>query len=1001
MISSPIDCQYSFRHASLVAIVRSLHRVLASLEDTRATLISSTNPALLATLYPGLSAAVELEDESRPLQGYLWLRAENSSAYGLSSSPSSDAGALPYLLNSLEHSPDIFLDNSRQSDQNLPCVLVMGLGDRLNILLRASVEAADWDEAIAPRANPSYSDLTYNVELVFEPAIITAYCQLLSQQLTSTSVNFAQAIAGWTAQPITASLQSQLTLQLLTALEETASEIEKPKAVKAATNTGPELTSYPPDHHSHKMVVELGNPDQQWLQQQRLLHELILTCSVTQGPQVILRRAAETIRLIFGVSRCCIAFYGNRDHRVVWGAIARAPELLVQDQQTAYPEWEIVEQMMQKHLGSSTWVTDEPLSRTAKIQAPQISTLSSWTQATLQQGKSWIGGLLSVEQWEQQRTWQPGEMYLLHMAIHQIEQAIYQALLYQQAEERIQRTALLNQITAQIRASLELSQIFETVTTQLGQLVVIDQCAIFQYLENSQVWQAVTEYRTYPELLVGSKMQIPDRDNPFSAQLRNLEIVQVSDTRTIRDPVNQALAEKYPGGWLMVPIHYNQKLWGCLSFNQDGCPRYWHESELEFLRTVADQLAIAIYQATLYQQIQQQNQTLEAQVIQRTAELRSFLDAQPDYIVILEREDLRVRFCNYLLSQTIGVESQQQAQGKSIFEIFAAETAQRFVDRVNRVLQEDSILRSEETSLLPDGIHHFDTFTVPLRKPDGEIYALLCTSRDITELIETKQALSERTDQLQDALTAAQVAAQAKSEFLSTISHELRTPLTSVIGMSSALLKQFFGSLNLKQQEYLQIIHDSGSHLLQIINDMLELVEIETGKAALQVSQFSLTTMAEQTLALLQKKFHPQQIHLHTDLRKLAEQDLFFGDERRIKQILLNLLSNAVKFTPPGGQVWLRIQPNQQAVVIEVEDTGIGIPANRQHLLFKSFQQVDGSVNRQHDGTGLGLALTQQLVEMHDGTISFKSTEGVGTIFTVYLHSQDPKTTSLPASIDE
>ena len=454
----------------------------------------------------------------------------------------------------------------------------------------------------------------------------------------------------------------------------------------------------------------------------------------------------------------------------------------------------------------------------------------------------------------------------------------------------------------------------------------------------------------------------------------------------------------------MVPIHRQGKIWGCLSFAQDKYPRYWHQSELKFIDTVADQLAIAIYQATLYQQIQQQNQNLESLVQERTRELESFFDAHPDSICVIERISdhqavlkesgglqalsLRLRFCNNAFAHSMGIENQQQVEGLPILECFPSKVAHSFVKQNCFVFESGQTLHEQETLVLADGIHHFDAFRVPLKHANGEVYACLGTSRDITELVQIKQALSERTEQLQEALSAAHAASQAKSQFLATMSHELRTPLTAVIGMSSALLKQFFGQVNLKQAEYLQIIHDSGKHLLHLINDILDLSKIEAGKASLSISQFSLQEVAHSSLALLWEKAQGQKIKLVSELSGLSPHDAFYGDERRIKQILLNLLSNAVKFTPSGGQVCLSMRYDGQTAVIEVADTGIGIPFEKQHLLFEAFQQIDSLQNRIHEGTGLGLALTRQLVEMHGGTIEFDSTIGVGTVFKVYLPAQ-------------
>jgi two-component system, sensor histidine kinase and response regulator len=247
-----------------------------------------------------------------------------------------------------------------------------------------------------------------------------------------------------------------------------------------------------------------------------------------------------------------------------------------------------------------------------------------------------------------------------------------------------------------------------------------------------------------------------------------------------------------------------------------------------------------------------------------------------------------------------------------------------------------------------------------------------------------EQRVIERTQALHDALIAAQAASRAKSEFLATMSHELRTPLTSVIGMSSTLLRWPLGELNQRQRQYLQTIHDSGEHLLALINDILELSHFEAGKAALNLNEFALAQLAEASLRSLGEQASRQVVNLTLDL-KIPPDYRLVADPQRVGQILWNLLSNAIKFTPEGGEAILRVWSETDWAVIQVEDTGIGIAEEHLPLIFEKFQQLDSPYHRHHGGTGLGLALTKQLVELHLGRIEIESTLGVGSIFTVWL----------------
>lgn len=226
-----------------------------------------------------------------------------------------------------------------------------------------------------------------------------------------------------------------------------------------------------------------------------------------------------------------------------------------------------------------------------------------------------------------------------------------------------------------------------------------------------------------------------------------------------------------------------------------------------------------------------------------------------------------------------------------------------------------------------------------------------------------------------------------KSEFLSNVSHELRTPLTSIIGFSEILLDKLVGELNGEQEAYIRNMNNSGQHLLEIINNLLDLSKIKAGKMEVHFQLFSLRTL----LTTIQQTIIPMTYKKELDFEISIEDgiDTIHSDEGKIKQILLNLLGNAVKFTPPKGEVRLSVRKgwlgHSQAIEVSVQDTGIGIPEKSIRKIFDEFQQIDGSYTRDYPGTGLGLAITKRFVEILGGEISVESEAGAGSLFKILI----------------
>jgi signal transduction histidine kinase len=307
------------------------------------------------------------------------------------------------------------------------------------------------------------------------------------------------------------------------------------------------------------------------------------------------------------------------------------------------------------------------------------------------------------------------------------------------------------------------------------------------------------------------------------------------------------------------------------------------------------------------------------------------------------------------------------------------------------------------------GVSHFETqrrakggelvdisLTVsPIRDASGRIIGASKIARDIREhkrLLEERQiAAANEEAARREALEAQnrriQEAARLKSEFVANMSHELRTPLNSIIGFAELIADARFGPLPVKYQEFATILHRSAQHLLQLINDILDLAKVESGKIDFQPARVDLSVAAREATAIITGLAAKRRIKVTMDVDPTVP--LAYLDPMRLKQILYNYLSNAVKFTNEGGCVTLRVRPEAgNQFRIEVEDTGIGIRPEDEHRLFIEFQQLDASTAKKFPGSGLGLALTKKLVEAQGGTVGVSSVFGSGSTFFATLPLQ-------------
>jgi len=321
--------------------------------------------------------------------------------------------------------------------------------------------------------------------------------------------------------------------------------------------------------------------------------------------------------------------------------------------------------------------------------------------------------------------------------------------------------------------------------------------------------------------------------------------------------------------------------------------------------------------------------------------------------------------------------------GRTRDELIGAPCKKFFTDPVRadaaikRVLIEHKVSNFELTVRAQNGketVVSYNAATIHDR--DRKLQGVFAAARDVTDLKRFERALQDKNE--------LEHAGRMKSEFLANMSHELRTPLNGIIGFSEFLVDEKPGKLNDKQKEYLNDILNSGRHLLQLINDVLDLSKVEAGKMELFPEAFTLSKAVDEVCAIVSPLAKKKNITIHSEIAPQVESITL--DQQKFRQVLFNLLSNAVKFTDNEGRVEIIAGLHEaNRLRLQVRDTGIGIRQEDFEKLFVEFKQLDSGSARRYEGTGLGLTLTKKIVEFQNGSIKVESEPGKGSTFTVIL----------------
>ena len=651
-----------------------------------------------------------------------------------------------------------------------------------------------------------------------------------------------------------------------------------------------------------------------------------------------------------------------------------------------------------------------------------------------------------------------------------------------QAEQTIRqqviREKLLRETTQRIRQSLDLQTIFDTACQEIRQVIQAHRVGIFKFYPgasfNDGEFVAESVVDGFPTV-VGIRVHdhcFGEKYAPLYAQGRYYVIDDIyqNDLSACHTAI---LAQFQVRANVVMPLLCNDALWGLLCLHQCETTRHWQQSEVDFTQQLANQLAIAIQQASLYEKIQTElsvRQQAEAKIALQLRQqqalgaivqkIRESLDVHEilatvvqqvkdvihsDRVIVFQLfDDGRAQIVEEAVSREFPALKNRQWEN----EIWSQDILKLYGEGQPRIVP--NVMTDSRTSCLSSytiGGHIQSKIVAPILqevhsrelkrwvipgktiKLWGILVVHACQEKRVwqvsearllqqianqlaiaiqqaslfdqlqQELAERQQAqqqLTERNQQLAISNEELARATRLKDEFLANMSHELRTPLNAILGMTEGLQEQIFGEINTQQNKAIRTIGRSGSHLLELINDILDVSKIESGQVELDCMAVAVAPLCTSSLVFIKQQALQKRIQLSLELP--ANLPDLFVDERRIRQVLINLLNNAVKFTPEGGRITLEanLQPSaatsgnpnafpQRSLRIAVTDTGIGIAPENIKKLFQPFTQIDSALNREYSGTGLGLALVKRLVELHGGQVELISEVGVGSCFTINL----------------
>lgn len=540
------------------------------------------------------------------------------------------------------------------------------------------------------------------------------------------------------------------------------------------------------------------------------------------------------------------------------------------------------------------------------------------------------------------------------------------------------RSQLLSEVALKIRQSLNLDEILLSTVSEVQKLLGADRVLIFQFQSESSgmvVKEAVLP--GWPvmqgQILAEQYFYADDLDSFRQGKIEAIaDLHQRSSNRCNLELLQQFAVRSRLG----VPVFIQEQVWGLLIAHQCGSPRQWTDFEIELLQQLANQIGIAVSQGQLLENLEEMVAERTTKLVEANLQLQQEISDRQEAELALRRSEEQLRLITDALPVLISyIDSQQyyrfnnrayvewfgrprsEIQGRKIQEIIGDEVYERIREYIETALSGQRVDYETSVPHRDGSTRYISASYIPLMSEDGVVTGFCALVSDISD----RKAVE-----------------QMKDEFVSVVSHELRTPLTSIRGSLGLLATGKLGTLSQQGQRMLEIAVNNTDRLSRLINDILDLERMDSGRVKMVKQTCDAGQLIVQATEAIQSWCDKEGITLSVHPLSIP----VLADPDHILQTLTNLLSNAIKFSPSGGTIWITVEKSlDNSILFKVKDRGRGIPADKLETIFERFQQVDASDAREKGGTGLGLAICRQIIQQHGGRIWAESVLGEGSTF--------------------